>query len=177
MASAGLCEIGGGLESTYCLYCNELQGFNNDMKIRQKIYFVLLLTTFSSAYAGSCFEELYDIDDCRVKAEQGDARAQFLLAVEYDKGQGVTQDDKAAVKWYRKAAEQGVDSAQYNLALMYYNGQGVLQDYVMAHMYFNISAVSGNKNAIKGRGIVEKQMAPSQIAEAQKLAREWVQAH
>ena len=95
----------------------------------------------------------------------------------YAKGQGVTQDDKAVVKWSRKAAEQGNALAQYSLALMYANGQGVLQDYVMAHMYFNISAVSGNKDAIKSRGIVEERMTPSQIAEAQKLAREWVQAH
>ena len=95
----------------------------------------------------------------------------------YDKGQGVTQDYKAAAKWYRKATEQGDASAQFNLALMYYSGQGVLQDYVMAHMYFNISAASGNKDAIKGRGFVEERMAPSQIAEAQKLAREWVQTH
>jgi TPR repeat protein len=57
---------------------------------------------------------------------------------------------------------------------MYINGQGVLQDYVMAHMYWNIAAVSGYKDAIKSRGIVEKKMTSSQIAEAQKLAREWM---
>ncbi len=31
------------------------------MKILQKICFVLLLTTFSSVYAGDCFK---DFDDC-----------------------------------------------------------------------------------------------------------------
>ena len=60
---------------------------------------------------------------------------------------------------------------------MYAKGQGVLQDYVMAHMYWNIAAVSGNKSAIKNRGIVEKKMTSSQIAEAQKLAREWMRTH
>jgi hypothetical protein len=39
---------------------------------------------------------------------QGDANAQFNLGVMYYKGQGVTQDYKEAVKWYRLATAQGV---------------------------------------------------------------------
>jgi TPR repeat protein len=92
----------------------------------------------------------------------------------YGMGQGVLKDDKAAVKWTRLAAEQGDPKAQYNLGYMYSEGQSVLQDYVMAHMYFNIAADSDYKIAIKNRGIVEKKMTSSQIAEAQKLAREWM---
>ena len=146
------------------------------MKILQKICFVLLfLATFSSAYAGSCWDG--DVADCKVKAEQGDANAQFNLGVMYANGEGVIQDYKQAVKWYRKAAEQGDATAQYNLGVMYDNGRGVPKDYVMAHMYWNIAAVSGNKSAIKGRGLVEKKMTSSQIAEAQKLAREWMSKH
>jgi TPR repeat protein len=57
---------------------------------------------------------------------------------------------------YRVKAEQGNVGAQNNLGMMYNNGQGVVQDYVMAHMYFNIAGVSGDKSAIKNRGIVEK---------------------
>ena len=45
-------------------------------------------------------------------AKQGDAAAQFNLGVMYEKGQGVPQDDKTAVKWYRLAAEQGFARAQ-----------------------------------------------------------------
>ena len=41
-------------------------------------------------------------------AKQGDADAQFNLGLMYDKGQGVPQDYKTAVKWYRLAAEQGM---------------------------------------------------------------------
>ena len=74
------------------------------MKILQKICFVLLLGTFSSVYGGDCFDEVSDIDDCRVKAEQGDSVAQFNLGVLYCNGQGVIQNYKEAVKWYRKSA-------------------------------------------------------------------------
>jgi len=61
--------------------------------------------------------------------------------------------------------------------MMYHNGQGVLEDYVMAHMYFNIAAVSGNESAIENRGRVEKMMTPSQLEKAQGLAREWLRTH
>jgi len=61
------------------------------MKILQKICFVLLLTTFSSVYAGSCFDNVTDINDCRGIAEQGDARAQYNLGMLYGNGGGVPQ--------------------------------------------------------------------------------------
>ena len=106
-------------------------------------------------------------------AEQGDAGAQFLIGTMYSEGGiGVPQDDKTAVKWYRLAAEQGSASAQYNLGTMYGLGQGVIQDNVYAHMWWNIAASQGNKDAVTNRDIVAGKMTPSQIAEAQKLARE-----
>ena len=37
----------------------------------------------------------------------------------HSKGQGVPQDYKEAVKWYRLSAEQGDAQAQYNLGVMY----------------------------------------------------------
>jgi uncharacterized protein len=41
-------------------------------------------------------------------AENGVAQAQFILATMYTNGQGVSQDNKEAFKWYfRLAAEQG----------------------------------------------------------------------
>jgi uncharacterized protein len=52
-------------------------------------------------------------------------------------------------------------------------GQGVPQDYVIAHMWFNLAASGGHKNAVQGRDMVAAKMAPAQLAEAQKLAREW----
>jgi TPR repeat protein len=51
--------------------------------------FFLLLTTFSSVYAGSYWDEVSDVDDCKVLAEQGDANAQKSLGVMYHKGKGV----------------------------------------------------------------------------------------
>ena len=47
----------------------------------------------------------------------------------YNKGQGVPQDYKTAVKWFRPAAEQGYANAQHNLGVMYFKDLGVPQDY------------------------------------------------
>jgi len=60
---------------------------------------------------------------------------------------------------------------------MYAQGKGVIQDHVIAHMCWNIAGVSGHKDAIYNIGIAEKKMTPTQVAEAQKLAREWMKKH
>jgi hypothetical protein len=55
---------------------------------------------------------------------------------------------------------------------MYRGGLGVPQDYVRAHMWFNLSASTGEEVAIENRDTAAKKMTPSQIEQAQKLARE-----
>ena len=63
---------------------------------------------------------------------------------------------------------------------MYFTGRGVLQDYVEAHMWLNLAAsrfspaeIRNRDQAIRDRDYVAAKMTPAQIAEAQKLAREW----
>ncbi len=114
----------------------------------------------------------------RKAAEQGDGHAQFNLGVMYNEGRGVTQDFAEAVKWYRKLAEQGHAEAQNKLGIMYQNGKGVPQDYVQAHLWYTLAAsklIPGKTRdqSVKSRDIVTEKMTPAQIAEAQKLAREW----
>jgi TPR repeat protein len=79
------------------------------------------------------------------------------------------------------AADQGVARAQSNLGVMYEDGFGVPQDYVQAHMWFNL-AVSRSTGELRevgvnGRDRAADRMTPTQIAEAQRLAREWDAAH
>ena len=106
-------------------------------------------------------------------AEQGVADAQNVLGVMYNLGRGVPQDYKEAVRWTQLAAEQGHPYAQHNLGVRYALGQGVPQDSVLAHMWFNLSGSNGYKGAVEGRNLVETAMTPSQIEEAQRLARNW----
>ena len=80
-------------------------------------------------------------------AEQGDASAQSNLGVMYEKGQGVVQNYKIALKWYRLSAEQGNAFAQFNLGLMYNKGQGVPQDDKTAVKWYRLAAEQGNTSA------------------------------
>jgi cell division septation protein DedD len=91
----------------------------------------------------------------------------------YENGRGVPKDFVAAVNWYRQAAAQGYVGAQLNLGLMYARGQGVPQDYVSAYMWFDLVAATGDKVAESYRDKVAAKLTPSQISEAQGLARGW----
>ena len=78
-----------------------------------------------------------------------------------------------ALKEFRPLADQGDPLAQATLGLMYAEGQGVPQDYVLAHMWMNLAVAKGVQEAVKGRDLLEKNMTTDQIAEAQRLAKEW----
>ena len=83
------------------------------------------------------------LKEWRPLAEQGDARAQYLLGFMYDNGEGIKLDYAEAVKWYRLAAEQGEVRAQVNLGAMYMDGQGVTQDYAEAVRWHRLAAGQG----------------------------------
>ena len=112
-------------------------------------------------------------------AYQGDPDAQSNLGAMYANGWGVPQDYAQAVVWYRQAGERWNAGAQRNLGLMYEHGQGVPQDYVSAHMWLNLAAASRapdpavRDQAAKERDMLAAKMTPAQIAEAQRVAREW----
>ena len=110
-----------------------------------------------------------------LSAEQGYAKAQYNLGFMYHNGQGIPQDYKTAVKWYKLAAEQGFAKAQYNLGGMYALGQGVIEDKVYAHMWGSILNSNGHEDGKKIMDYLLKQgMTPSQIEEAERLARECI---
>jgi len=112
----------------------------------------------------------------RKLAEQGHAAAQYFLGDIYEYGRGIPENYKEAVKWFRMSAEQGDAVGQMSLGSMYRKGKGVPQDYVKAHKWSNLSASLQGKHqelAARSRDIVEEKMTPAQVAEAQKLAREW----
>jgi len=44
-------------------------------------------------------------------------------------------------------------------------------------MWFNLAAALGHKKAQDGQEIVTERMTPAQIAEAQRMAREWMAKH
>ncbi len=69
-------------------------------------------------------------------------------------------------------AEGGCTESQYKLGLMYATGHGAGQDNVLAHMWFNIAAIHGSDRAKEDRKELSLDMSQTEIAEAQRLARE-----
>jgi len=105
--------------------------------------------------------------------KQGDSIIQNLQGVRYASGEGVPRNYELAVKWYRLAAEQRNADAQYNLGVCYAKGEGVPQDKVLAYMWHDLASANGLKRAERKKGQLEKRLTRQQIAEAQKLSREW----
>ena len=81
------------------------------------------------------------------------------------------------MKWFQLSADQGFAKAHFNLGAMYYHGEGIPRDYIMAHMWFDIGARGGNEAARRSRDIVAEVINPADVAEAQRLAREWLEQH
>ncbi len=46
-----------------------------------------------------------------------------------------------------------------------------------AYLWFNLSAAQGHENGRENKDIIEQSMTREQIAEAQRLSREWIETH
>ncbi len=82
--------------------------------------------------------------------------------------------DMDSLAQFEREARSGRADALYNLGLAYSTGQGVTQDYVAAHKWFNLAALRGVNEAKSWRNQIAEEMNAGQIAQAQKLAREWL---
>ena len=82
--------------------------------------------------------------------------------------------DIDALTQFENDAKNGRADALYNLGLAYSTGQGVSIDYVAAHKWFNLAAMRGSEIAKSWRAQISAEMSSSQIAEAQRLAREFL---
>jgi TPR repeat protein len=97
----------------------------------------------------------------------------YNLGFMHIEGEGVAQDYKAAFQWFRLAAVHGYVAAANQIGQMYAQGVGAPKDLVKAHMWFDLAAAKGHAQALKNLVLAERLMTPEQIAEAQRLPRDW----
>jgi|SRR5579872_4581 len=133
----------------------------------------------------------------RIAADQSSSYAENVIGIAYERGLHVAQDDAEAFRWYRRAANKiyerpgdtWIHSPQYNIGVMYASGRGTAQDYVRALMWFTLAAAFGDTKppgplgiklfdtskltALEQRDRLMALMTSEQIAEAERLAREW----
>ena len=107
----------------------------------------------------------------RLAADQDNAQAQFVLSSIYVLA--VRPDYAEAFKLLLRSAEHGYGYAQDYLGDMYAEGLGVPVDNVQAYFWHDRAAAQGVQNAAEKRDLIAKLLTPDEIAQAQKLAREW----
>lgn len=83
----------------------------------------------------------------------------------------------SAVETNELAAQGGAVDALFELGIMYATGREVPTDLIVAHKFFNLAAMRGNSDAKRYRMELSREMDKRQIAEAQRLAREWIRKH
>ena len=81
------------------------------------------------------------------RAQQGDASAQFNLALLYHFGLGVDKNINIAVYWYERSAANGDSKAQNNLGHLFYEGYEVKKDIPRAVHLFKLAARQGISSA------------------------------
>lgn len=127
----------------------------------KRILFAATICIATTAYAGmdegvAAYEKgdyataLREFNDLAAK---NNAEAQAILGFMYEFGNGVNQDNKIAVEWYRKAADQGYAKAQRYLGNMYYGGKGITQDYSKAFEWYQKAAAQGDAYAQNDLGV------------------------
>lgn len=77
-------------------------------------------------------------------AKLGNPQAQVNLGNLYDAGEGVCQDRKRAIYWYKLAIRKGIPEAAYNLAVSYQQ-RGNMR---WAGFWFTRAAEMGDEDAI-----------------------------
>jgi len=82
-------------------------------------------------------------------ANQGNAKAQYKLALMYELGMGIEKNLSQAFAWYQKSANQDYAKAQYNLGIFYALAKGVDKDIIQSKHWIR----KANKNGYSGGSV------------------------
>ncbi|MDE7109530.1 MAG: sel1 repeat family protein [Muribaculaceae bacterium] len=94
------------------------------------------------ALADTAMPEVWE--QCARLAQNGDAEAQYRLAVMYREGRIVGENQAEAFYWFRKSASNGNGDAMYEVGRCFRDGLGVIADNRIAAENFWRAAERGN---------------------------------
>ena len=125
-----------------------------------------LLRLFLAIFLPLAVAHAIDIQETKIKAENGDPQAQYDLGFVYLNGMGVPQNPAAAVKLLTMAANQGHIDAQIQLGQCYEEGLGVEKDAFQAAPWYEKAANQGDAAAqtylgmcyTEGRGVMKAEV-------------------
>lgn len=93
------------------------------------------------------------IEDIQKAAEEGDAEAQYLLAIAHLKGEGVADDPERTAYWLRRSATRGFSRAQYAYGQRLYWGWGGTEPNKLEGFdWWLVAAENGNASALLAIG-------------------------
>jgi TPR repeat protein len=132
-----------------------------------------------SAEADSSPEEYSGMKfiDLTKAADQGNAGAEYALAMRYATGEGIKQDYHEALQLFIRAADHGSVRAQARVASWFWAGRGAPQDYSKAYYWALLAQAGGDES---GSAIVQQTapyLSPAQIAAEHKEAENWLHSH
>ena len=106
-------------------------------------------------------------------AEKGNPEAQYKVGWNYFHGEGVPQDNKEALKWYRLAVEQGHAKAQGVLGFLYLTGNGITKDHKEAFKLTSLSAKQGEAGFQYNLGLMYENGLGNEVPQDYKEAFKW----
>ncbi len=96
----------------------------------------------------SSYPQAKGIEKIQIKAENGDAKAQYRIGWYYKNGaKGFNSDCSKALEWLKKSAENNYAPAEYYLGWCYYYGSCVEKDVAQARYWYEKAAIHGYKQA------------------------------
>ena len=110
----------------------------------------------SSVSSQAARYSVMNIEQLHAAAKAGQAGAQFYLAVKYQSGKDIKQDDKQAFQWFKAAADQGLSVAQLNAGRMLAAGIGISKNEGLARQYLERAVVQGENRASYNLAMMEE---------------------
>jgi len=128
----------------------EIKKLMAEGKVDQPVVFKKFYTDTSAKLAQ---QEIDEFKSTLVKAEKGDAKAQYEVGRLYENGDGVESSDKDSFYWYEKSAKQGNADAQSELGYIYILGNSFVKPNPNeSFKWFEKSAAQNNIYSINALG-------------------------
>ena len=125
----------------------------------EKIKYIIIFYLIISSHCLAGIKEMHNVphnvhpiettyEILKIRADDGDAVAQFKLAIKFEEGINIDQNYEKAFKWYKLAAEAGIADACFKVAYYYDQGiGGVSIDYHQAIRWYTLAFEEGHKYA------------------------------
>jgi hypothetical protein len=120
----------------------------------------------------------------RTGVRQGEGQMAAYELVKIERAPRIKRSERRVTLVHAKPVEKTGHSKHpasgdplFELGMDYAVGRSVPVDLVSAHKWFNLAAMKGNQDAVRLRREIAEQLSESEIAEAQRAARNWLTTH